>query len=153
MKTQLKAAILKTLMKLPGLSRFWLQNKIFLDNGLNLFLGGYSGDILIDTDERPIGLEFIVDQFREDELDFSVELPDLHALEVPGLELAHHISVVGEHRFEEPKMPRGVLIEGDLGFEPILVQVVLELVLPELDVVAYEVFSNVSSRHLLFPSG
>lgn len=89
-------------MELASLSGFRLKDQILLDQGLNLLLGGYPGDVLSDIDERTVEFELVIKQFGQDELHLGIELADLQTFQVLLLELPNHIGIVGYHGFQEP---------------------------------------------------
>lgn len=76
METELEVFALETFVELPCLPGLRLQDKIFFDEGFDLFFGGYFGDVLSDVYERSIELEFVIYQLRKYELHFWIKLSD-----------------------------------------------------------------------------
>ena len=103
MKTQLKVLILKSLMELPRLPRFRLQHQIFLNKRFNLFPSCYPRDILPNVDQRPIKLDLILQQLRENKLNLWIKLPNFQTLEVLLFELPHNIRIVRNHGLQKPR--------------------------------------------------
>lgn len=88
-------------MELSSFSGFRLQDQVFFDQGLYLLLRGDSRYVVSDAYDRTVELYFVLEQLRDDELDLWVELLYLEAFQVFLFELADHISVEGDHGFEE----------------------------------------------------
>ena len=87
----------------------------------------------------------VAHKFRKDKLDFRVKLPDFQGIKVFGFEFPNHISIIGDHRFQE-------FVESNFRAKAVVIAEIFELLFRERDAPLNQIMAPVFLGHPLLAS-